>query len=100
MSTASNWPELKFETSTVPLGAVMRRSGTFDDSQLWRADPVLHARVSERCRLSPVHLSGIVQGSATSAVSAGLAAEPASGPPLRWPPGCTSALWAVVAHGV
>ena len=43
-----------------------------------------------RCRLSPVHLSGIVQGSATSAVSAGLAAEPAPGPPLRWPaPGCS-----------
>jgi len=27
--------------------------------------------------------------SATSAVSAGLAAEPAPGPPLRWPPGCS-----------
>jgi hypothetical protein len=66
----------------------MRRSGTFDDSQLWRADPVLHARVSERCRLSPVHLSGIVQGSATSAVSAGLAAEPTQCPPLHGPPGC------------
>ena len=38
------------------LTRLMRRSGTFDDSQLWRADPVLHARVSERCRLSPVHL--------------------------------------------
>ena len=67
----------------------MRRSGTFDESQLWRADPVLHARVSERCRLSPVHLSGVVQGSATPAVSAGLAAEPAPGPPLHWPPGCS-----------
>ena len=78
-----------FDPGAARVAAVMRRSGTFDDSQLWRADPVLHARVSERCRLSPVHLSGIVQGSATSAVSAGPAAEPAPGPPLRWPPGCS-----------
>jgi hypothetical protein len=69
--------------------AVLRRSGTFDDGELWRADPVLHARVSERCRLSPVHLSGIFQGSAHPAVSAGLAAEPAPGPPLHWSPGCS-----------
>src|SRR6516164_5287898 len=67
----------------------MRRSGTFDDSQLWRADPVLRARVSQRCRLSPGRLSGIVQGSATQAVSAGLAAAPTPGPPPRWPPGCS-----------
>src|SRR5580700_3797507 len=87
---------LEYQSPCVPIAdhgdharSVIRRSGTFDDSQLWRADPVLHARVSERCRLSPVHLSGIVQGSATSAVSAGLAAEPVPGPPLRWPPGCS-----------
>jgi hypothetical protein len=80
---------LPFERRDARGAAVVRRSGTFDDSQLWLADPVLHAHVSERCRLSPAHLSGIVQGSATSAVSAGLAAEPAPGPPLRWPPGCS-----------
>ena len=31
-----------------------------DDSQLWRSDPVLGARVSERCRLSPVRAACVV----------------------------------------
>ena len=78
----------------------MRRSGTFDDSLLWRADPVLHARVSERCRLSPVHLSGIVQGRPPRPSVPGW---PQSRRQVRLCAGlqaAASALCAVVAHGV
>jgi hypothetical protein len=35
----------------------LRRSGTFDDSQLWRADPVLHAFISPRT--AQFHLSSV-----------------------------------------
>jgi hypothetical protein len=44
------WPQLSRE-----IRLIMRRSGTFDDSQLWRADSVLHARVYQNaagCRPS------------------------------------------------